>query len=126
MMPGNKKKGVQMYRVYSFFDRVTQWLNQNHPGRMFCFTMDNLNIHHSPVITDLITNRGHCYLYRAPYWSVDGPMEYIFNTIHVHLLTYHKEVENLVQRENILDTIIANMDDFRSYFFMSTSPIHTT
>ena len=114
MMPGNKKKGVQMYRVYSFFDRVTQWLNQNHPGRMFCFTMDNLNIHHSPVITDLITNRGHRYLYRAPYWSVDGPMEYIFGTIHVHLhlptYYYYKEVENLVQLENILDTIITNIE----------------
>jgi transposase len=31
---------------------------------------------------------GHRYLFRAPYWSVDGPIEYVFNTIHTHLLSY--------------------------------------
>ena len=109
--------GTDLYRVYVFFDRVIQWLNQHHPGRSFCFTMDNLNTHKDPIITNLITNSGHRYLYRAPYWSVDGPMEYVFNTLHVHLLDYFREVDNLMELENVINTIIANdMTDFLLYF----------
>ena len=53
--------------------------------RSFIFTMDNLNIHKHQLILHLIHVRGHRVVFRAPYWSCDGAIEYVFNTIHVKL-----------------------------------------
>ena len=72
--------------------------------------MDNLNIHHNPILLDRIVERGHRYLFRAPYWSVDGPMEYVFNTIHVFLLEYFRNVTDLDDLGTRLDAIITRMD----------------
>jgi transposase len=47
--------------------------------------MDNLNIHKHFIIRDLIAHAGHKIVYRAPYWSCDGAIEYVFNTIHTEL-----------------------------------------
>ncbi len=80
--------GTNLYRMYTFFERIMEQLAVDRPGRSFCFTMDNLNVHHHPMLLNLITSRGHQYLFRAPYWSVDGPIEYVFNTIHTHLLMH--------------------------------------
>ena len=33
--------GTDVYRVYTFFGRVIDRLTIDHPGRSFCFTMDN-------------------------------------------------------------------------------------
>ncbi len=108
--------GTDLYRVYVFFDRIMDRLAVDHPGRSFCFTMDNLNTHKHPAVLNLIRSRGHRYLFRAPYWSVDGPMEYIFNTIHTHLLMYFNEIRDLDELENALDLIIAQLDNFWRYF----------
>ena len=56
--------------------------------------------------------------FRAPYWSVDGPMEYIFNTIHVFLLQFHNEVHDLDQLEATLDHIIDVHKIFLDIFIM--------
>ncbi len=87
--------GTDLYCVYVFIQRVVAQLAADHPGRLFCFTMDNLNTHHHLMVLGLITGAGHCYLFRAPYWSVDGPIEYVFNTIHTHLLSYFTEIQTL-------------------------------
>lgn len=110
--------GTTLYRVYVFFERIIDWLDTHHPGRVFCFTMDNLNIHSNPIILHLITSRGHRYLFRAPYWSVDGPMEYVFNTMHVKLLLFFRQIDNLTQLENALNQIIGQLspNGFDSYF----------
>ena len=78
--------------------------------------MDNLNVHHHPILLDLITARGHRYLFRAPYWSVDGPMEYIFNTIHTHLLMHFRGINDLAALGNRLDVIIPQLNGFLKYF----------
>ena len=53
-------------------------------GRASVF-VDNLNIHKHPVILQLIKDAGHCIVFRAPYWSCDGPIKYVFDTIHCKL-----------------------------------------
>ena len=108
--------GTNLFRVYMFFERIIDQLDIDHPGRSFCFTMDNLNIHHNQMLLDLFTSRGHRYLFRAPYWSVDGPMEYIFNTIHVFLLMHFRNIEDLDELGNRLDVIIAQLTGFLAYF----------
>lgn len=47
--------------------------------------MDNLNIHTDPMIRLMIEDAGHSLAYRAPYWSCDGSIEYVFNTLHTQL-----------------------------------------
>jgi len=81
--------------MYTFIERIIDQLAIDWPGRSFCFTMDNLNIHHNPVLMQMIASRGHRYLFRAPYWSVDGQMEYVFNTIHTLLLQYFRTIDDL-------------------------------
>jgi len=85
--------------------------------------MDNLNTHKHPMVLGLITGRGHRYLFRAHYWSVDGPMEYVFNTIHTHLLMYYNKISNLDELENVLDLIIADLKNFERYFYHVGFPI---
>ena len=50
--------GTNVYRVYNFFERAIDQLDVNYSGRSF-FTMDNLNIHHSEILLQLIEDRGH-------------------------------------------------------------------
>ena len=102
--------------VYALFELIIDQLDIDYPGRSFCFTMDNINIHHNSMIIILITDRGHQYIFWSPYWPVDGPVEYIFNTIHTQLMMYYNKIENLVQLENVLDIIIANIRHFERYF----------
>jgi hypothetical protein len=109
--------GTDVYRILVFFQRVIARLALDHPGRSFCFTMDNLNSHKNPMVLNLITGAGHRYLFRAPYWSVDGPIEYVFNTIHTHLLLFFTEIHDLDQLENCLNEIINDIGGFERYFF---------
>ncbi len=99
--------------MYAFFRRVIDWLAIDHPGNSFCFTMDNLNTHKNPMVLSLITGEGHRYPFRAPYWFVDGLIEYVFNTIQTHLLSFFY----LDQHENCLNKIINDMGGFERYFF---------
>ena len=108
--------GTNLFRMYTFIERIIDQLAIDWPGRSFCFTMDNLNIHHNPVLLQMIASRGHRYLFRAPYWSVDGPMEYVFNTIHTLLLQYFRTINYLPVLGNRIDTVIARMTNFKNYF----------
>ena len=108
------KKSVDYFR-YIFLGRVIDRLTIDHPVRSFCFTMDNLNTHKNPMVLNLIPGEGHRYLFRAPYWSVNGPIEYIFNTIHTHRLSFFTQIHDLDQLENC--KIIGDMGSFERYFF---------
>ena len=59
--------GTNLYRLLEFYERILDQLDVDHPGRSFCFTMDNLNVHKHPAFLHLLVNRGHRYLFRAPY-----------------------------------------------------------
>jgi hypothetical protein len=100
--------GTDVYRVYTFFRRVIDRLTIDHPGRSFCFTMDNLNTHKNPMALSLITGKGH----------LDGPIKYTFNTIHTHLLSFFTQIRDLDQLENcFLIENIGDMGGFERYFF---------
>ncbi len=68
-------EGLTIFCFYNFIEWTILSLAQNYPSRSFCFTMDNLNIHHNPLILQLITKSGHRYLFWTPYWSCDGTIE---------------------------------------------------
>jgi hypothetical protein len=48
--------GTTVFRYYVFLERIIAWLAEHWPGRSFCFTADNLNVHHDENIIDLITS----------------------------------------------------------------------
>ena len=52
----------------------------------------------------------------APYWSVDGPMEYIFNAIHTHLLMHFHGIDDLTALGIGLDVIIPQFNGSLKYF----------
>jgi hypothetical protein len=109
-------EGTTLWRFYSFMHRLITYLAIHHAGRSFCFTMDNLNVHRNQMIEDLIFDGGHRIVYRAPYWSCDGSIEYVFNTIHTKLQWYYKEINNLEQLENTMNLIIGGFTTFKKYF----------
>ena len=57
--------------------------------------MSNLNIDKSPIILNLIEDAGNQVVFRAPYWSCDGPIEYVLNTIHIKLQMDQNGVDNV-------------------------------
>ena len=56
--------GTDLFWVYVFFQRVIAQLAINHPGRSFCFTMDNLNMHKHQMFLGLITRGNNFHFYK--------------------------------------------------------------
>jgi|APIni6443716594_1056825.scaffolds.fasta_scaffold1969513_1 hypothetical protein len=75
-----------------------------------------LFISRNVLIQQVIRNAGHRVLYRAPYYAVDGPIEYIFNTIQqaLTLALYRITDENGLCQE--IYAIVAGIMSFASYF----------
>jgi hypothetical protein len=114
--------GTDMQRFYGFMVELIDYLDTNFPGRGFCFTMDNLNIHKHPMVLYLIYNSGHRVVFRAPYWSCDGPIEYVFNTIQTHLQMQYNAVASTAALENELNCIIGGLGSFKPYFLHVNFP----
>ena len=81
--------------------------------------MDNLNIHKHPVIRQTIHAAGHRIVFRAPYWSCDGAIEYVFNTLHTFLLM--DEDDGVTTSDNLMMRIDDHIfrltqKSFRPYF----------
>ena len=109
-------EGTTLYRFYNYMHRIVDDLAQQHPGRSFCFTMDNLNVHKNPMVVNLILNAGHRLVFRAPYWAVDGAIEYVFNTLQTTLMVYYNKLNSMEDLENKVRQIIGAMETFRPYF----------
>lgn len=71
--------GTMVDRMIEFIQLILNDIGHATPGNIFCFTMDNLNSHHHPAVLALILQYGHLLSFRAPYWAVDGAIEYVFN-----------------------------------------------
>ena len=67
--------------MLDFMAVVLQDIGHANDDQFYVFTMDNLNSHRNVAVVALIHLYGHGVIYRAPYWAVDGAIEYIFNTI---------------------------------------------
>ena len=81
-----------------------EWLARNRPGNSFCLTIDNMNSRKCPSILNLIGDNGHEVVFRALYWSCDGAIEYVFNTIQTKLQMDYEGVTHV-------DDLILKIDD---------------
>jgi hypothetical protein len=108
--------GTDLFRFYNFLSELFDWLDVNRPGRSFLLTMDNLNIHRHPAVLHLIADRGHRVVFRAPYWSCDGAIEYVFNTLQTRLQMDVHGVENVLALVGKIAGIIGDIPMFKNYF----------
>jgi len=108
--------GTDLWRFFNFMLELCDWLDAHRPGRSFLFTMDNSNIHKHPVILDLIHGREHHVIFRAPYWSCDGAIEYVFNTLQTRLQMDVYGVDTVFDLVNKINTIIGGLPLFKRYF----------
>ena len=108
--------GTTIDRVLEFLNVVIGDIGQGTPQRRYCFLMDNLAAHHNAAVAALIHGHGHRLVFRAPYYAVDGPIEYVFNTIQSILRTNMHNITDHASLLNEIDNAIASIDDFSPYF----------
>ena len=108
--------GTDLFRFYNFLLELFDWLDENRPWRSFLLTMDNLNIHCHPAVLHLIVERGHRVVFWAPYWSCDGAIEYVFNTLQTRMQMDVHGVKNVLELVGKIGGIIGDMLSFKNYF----------
>eukprot|EP00536_Pseudo-nitzschia_multiseries_P016578 jgi/Psemu1/46739/gm1.46739_g len=87
--------GTDVFSFTAFIDSILEDLPPGIDGNRKCFIMDNLLAHHNPLTLDAIVDAGHKFVFRAPYYPVDGPIEYVFNTIEMALSYQMYEISNI-------------------------------
>ncbi len=55
-------------------------------------------------------------VFRAPYWSCDGAIEYVFNTLQMELQMESNGVDSVFQLVHRINAIIGGMPSFKQYF----------
>ena len=108
--------GTTIERFYDFIDHLLDDLAQNHPGRSFVFTMDNLSSHKKTLILNALLNSGHRYVFRAPYWPVNGAVEYVFNTVQSKLRIFFNRLVTMDDLRNCINLTVGGIYSFRRYF----------
>lgn len=73
--------------------------------------------HHNAQVSAMVLAAGHRIMFRAPYYPVDGPIEFVFNTVEGFLTIYSHLVENNgISLRNWTRTAIGNITDFLPYY----------
>ena len=111
-----QKSGTTIADFYSFVERILDSIGDGTPERRRLFTMDNLLAHRHTTILQLIVSRNHRVCFRAPYWPVDGAIEYVFNTIQHDLTIKLSEIKNATDLRREVNSTIGAIPDFVDYF----------
>ncbi len=108
--------GTTIKRFFRFINTIMNDIELNHPGRLFVITMDNLNAHKNPLVTNRILMAGHRYVFCAPYWPVDGAIEYVFNAIQSKLRIFFNHLETMDDLRNRMNLTFGGIHSFHRYF----------
>ena len=108
--------GTTVEVMYEFFYEILEDIGVATPENWFCFTMDNLNAHKNEGVIALIHAYGHGVSFRAPYYPVDGSIEFIFNTLQVLIRSNLYEVNDAETLIQVIQHSIQSMIDFSTYF----------
>lgn len=111
-----QRAGTGNIEMAAFIRNLLTIVGPGTPARRRCFIMDNLTSHHSAYVRQIIVNAGHRLVFRAPYYPVDGPIEFVFNTIEQRLNDYQYTVTTGGQLVQAVNTIVTGMHDFENYF----------
>jgi hypothetical protein len=109
--------GTDVTLFSSFINEILADLGPWAPGRpRYCFTMDNLNVHHHAQILHAILLAGYRFVFRTPYRPVDGPIELVFNAVEVELKKRLFSITNDADLVREVQNIIRSFGTFRPYF----------
>ena len=80
--------------------------------------MNNLNAHRNIAVIALIHMFGHVVFFRAPYWPVDGHIEFIFNTIQTLI---RARLYEICTSQDLIVAIYESIQGIRSFenFFIN-------
>merc|ERR1712129_491320 len=104
--------GTTIDRVIDFIQQILNDIGHATPNNIFCFTMDNLNSHRNPAVIALIYQYGHRVCFRAPYWAVDGPIEYVFNSLQSLIRQRLYSVTDGPSMIAAINHLVAGIDNF--------------
>ena len=108
--------GTDAISFAAFIESILELLPPGTPGNRKCFIMDNLLAHHNPLTLNAILAAGHRFVFRAPYYPVDGPIEYVFNTIEMALSYKMYDISSPAELRQQLFAIIRGIPEFVNYF----------
>lgn len=109
-------EGTTGQRMISFVQGTLNDIGPGTPHRRYCFIMDNLSSHHNVHMAALIFAAGHRLAFRAPYYPIDGPIEYVFNTIQCILRIRIDAITDGTTLIHELRGAIASIPSFEPYF----------
>ncbi len=108
---------TNLFRFLGILLELFDLLDANRLRRSFLLMMDNLNIHCYLLILILnfTTGCGHQAVFSALYWSCDGSIEYVFNTIQTWFQMDVHGVENVLELVGKIGGIVSDMSSFKNY-----------
>jgi hypothetical protein len=80
------------------------------------FMWDNLSAHLNAQVYNTVTAAGHRVLRRPPYRPVDGPIEYVFNTLQGEISRRIGEIQDDNSFVAVIRDVITNLTGFDAYF----------
>ena len=108
--------GTTIERMMNFVQMILNDIGPARPGNFFIFTMDNLSSHKNPAVVTLIQSWGHGVVFRAPYYAVDGAIEFFFNTLQTMLRGKLHQIEDSNSLVLAINQSIASVVSFAPYF----------
>ena len=111
-----KKSGTAMIDTYKFLQRIINDINPGIPQRRRLFTMDNLLTHKKTAVVNIIVEVGHRFWFHMPYYSADGAIQYVLNTIHHDLEVKLREIKNASDFLSDVFNIVSAILNFCTYF----------
>ena len=110
-------EGTTGNRMIEFVCRIIIDIDSlDEPDRRFCLIMDNLRSHHNQQMSAIIIAAGHRIVFRVPYYPVDGPIKYVFNTIQGVLRIRNHLISDAPTLQKEIDHAIAFIPSFAPYF----------
>ena len=113
---GYGRSGTTYTDIYDFVLGIITDLGPGTPLRRFCFILDNLIVHTNPMLLLLILASGHWYVFRAPYWCKDAPIEYMFDTIECALNIRMNEVYTDADVHRVIYDTLRGIPTFTQWF----------
>ena len=102
-------------RFFDFIQRIPNDMGPGTPQRCCCLTMDNLSSHRNLLVQQIIHNAGHQIAFRAPYYPVDGPIEYYFNHMQMGLTLAMYPMDFLAGIQAEVKAGLRNSSTFRPF-----------
>ena len=108
--------GTTVFKMLEFIHQILEDIGPANENNFFVFTMDNLNSHKNPAVIALIHVYGRGVVFRAPYWAVDGSIEFVFNTIQTLVRSWLYEIYNGEDLIHVVYQTIQSIESFAPYF----------